>query len=674
MLACLSAVDSPDVTRLRDLDRTTLSPYLAQHVDNPVEWWLWGEDAFDEARRRDVPVFLSVGYAACHWCHVMAHESFDNPDLAATLNDRFVAIKVDREERPDLDALYMAATQLVAGHGGWPMSVFLLPDGRPLTAGTYYPPVDRSGTPGFGTLLRVVSDAWRTRRADVTAQADAIERALAREIAFVDHLAPRDDALDLDDARDRLRREIRDSTDERGGQGAPRFPRPSYVTALLDSEDPADVLARTTILDAMARGGLYDHLEGGFARYSVDDHWRVPHFEKMLSDQALLARTYYVAARTDPQGAWREVAERTVDFVLEHLSTGNGVAASLDADAGGHEGSHVTWTPGEVRVALAGLEESVTARVLRRWCITERGDLDGRSVPRLAAGEPWTVPTDLSPALELLRDSRRRRVQPTRDDKVILEWNAMFACALFAARDERRRDQALTLVRSLVASHVEHDEYWRTDARRDRATASDLAWWGEALVDAYEATGEDRWLDEARRAADHLIAHHWDGELPTSVQPDRGQGVFTTSDRCQDLFARPKDVFDGATPSSHAIVTRFFARLGAILDDDVLRSVARRLVDLAGELVFAHPRAVVDLVEAAAFVDGVEVVVPGGPHPLSDHVRSIPVFRGVLITGSGRSPLLADRDPGRAYVCHRGVCRRPVDDVSTLTRTLAEVL
>jgi hypothetical protein len=277
------------------------SAYLRQHAENPVDWWTWDQAALDEAARLDRPIFLSIGYAACHWCHVMAHESFEDPAVAAILNEHFVAIKVDREERPDVDALYMAATQLVSGHGGWPMSVFLVPDGRPFMAGTYYPPVERHGQASFTTLLNAMSEAWTNRRDVVEHQAKELSSAIEREVSFIDHLAPYVETLDLVTVRARLRDELVDRFDADGGFGdAPKFPRPSYVEALLAFDDPRARFAVGQTLDAMSRRGLYDHLRGGFARYSVDAQWHVPHFEKMLSDQALLARTYLRAAKAIP--------------------------------------------------------------------------------------------------------------------------------------------------------------------------------------------------------------------------------------------------------------------------------------------------------------------------------------------------------------------------------------
>ncbi|HQU26948.1 MAG TPA: DUF255 domain-containing protein, partial [Acidimicrobiales bacterium] len=643
--------------RLRDDPGARGSLYLRQHLDNPVEWWAWGEDALAEARRLDRPVFLSVGYAACHWCHVMAHESFEDPGVARVLNERFVPIKVDREERPDVDALYMAAVQLSSGHGGWPMSVFALPDGRPFLAGTYYPPRDRGGLVGFSRLLVAVDQAWREQRALVETQADELAGALEREVRLTDHLSPAVAPVDLAGVRRGLRDTLVERADADGGFGpAPRFPRPSYLRALFEFDDGPARATLANALEAMARRGLYDHLDGGFARYSVDATWHVPHFEKMLSDQALLARCYLEAARVAGRPEWRGVGLATLDFVERALRVPEGYAAALDADAGGREGGHVTWTPEEAREALDAVPVTVVDAALARWTITAPGDLDGRSVPRLADGEPFATPPDLDEAARILADARARRAQPARDDKVVLEWNAYLAQALLAAGSEPYRARALDLLDGLWTTHCAEGRWWRTQHRRVAATAGDLAALADAHVDAFVATGDDRWRERAGTVADALLERHWEGPRPSAAAPDVGAGVATPDRETRDLVTRPKDVLDGSTPSAHALATRALARLALVDADPDRLAVAQRLVALAGAL-FEHPLAVPDLVEAAGFaLEGVEVAVPGVGGPLAGHLRSRVVPRTVVITGEGGSPLLAGRTPGRGYVCRAGVC------------------
>ncbi len=659
---------------LRDIKDRLGSPYLVDHADNPVDWWAWDNEALAEAARLDRPIFLSVGYAACHWCHVMAHESFENTDVARLLNDSFISIKVDREERPDVDALYMAATQLLSGHGGWPMSVFLLPDGRPFMAGTYYPPTDRHGQVGFSRLLHAMADAWMNQREAVVAQAAQLRVALDREIAFIDHLGAHDAALDLQVSRRALRDELVARVDSHGGFGdAPKFPRPSYVEALLDFTDAEATEAVTRTLDAMARRGLYDHVRGGFARYSVDAEWHVPHFEKMLSDQALLARAYLRASKAvGGRPEWRDVAIHALHFVLNDLKVESGYGSSLDADAGGVEGSHVTWTPDEVAAALEreGLGGDLS-RVLSRWSISSPGLFEGRSIPSLATDEPFTTPDDLQEALGALRDARSLRPQPARDQKVILEWNAMFASALLMTGENALVERALELLDSLSRSHFADGAWWRTEHHNAYATASDVAWFIDALVDAFEATGDDVWLERANGAAAFLLGHFWDGEVPTVQSPRAGNGLFAQCDLVSDLPARPKEIFDGATPSSHAVGCRSLARLALCQGDANLLATAERLVELAASLISSHPGAIPDLVAAAGFVgEGIEVVIPGVPNELTSHVRSLPMSRTVLITGNGSSGLLEGRTPGWAYVCRAGACQLPVATIDDLDEQL----
>jgi hypothetical protein len=662
---------------LREVKDQLGSSYLLDHADNPVAWRTWGDDALEEAARLDRPIFLSVGYAACHWCHVMAHESFENPDIARLLNENFVPVKVDREERPDVDALYMAATQLVAGHGGWPMSVFLLPDGRPFMAGTYYPPTDRSGQVGFPRLLNALHGAWMDQREAIERQAAELSSALAREVHFVDHLAPFRETLDLSAVRRQLRDELVAQVDAVGGFGsAPKFPRPSFVDALLEFDDDTARAAITRTLDAMARGGLFDHFGGGFARYSVDGQWHVPHFEKMLSDQALLARCYLRASRVMDRPAWREVALATLGFVARDLRVGDGYASSLDADAGGVEGAHVTWTPHEVDEVLrdAGYAEA-SVPVRRRWRIESPGAFEGRSIPRLRDGEPFTTPEELAGAHDALIEHRATRVQPARDEKIVLEWNAMMASAFLASGEGRYSALGVDLLRALGDSHFVNGVWWRTQHHQAHATASDVAWLADAMVDAYEFNGDVHWLTRSHELAHYLLDHYWDGPRPSAASPHRGAGVFSQSDLVRDLPTRPKEIFDGATPSAHALATRTLARVALCQGDVELMLVAQRLVELAGTMLASHPSAVPDLVAAAGFArEGVEVVIPGVQGDLAHHVRSMAMPRTVLITGSGPLALLAQREEGLAYVCRAGACQLPVASVEALESELRRTL
>ena len=649
------------------------SAYLRQHADNPVDWWEWSDDAFDEARRRDVPIFLSIGYAACHWCHVMAHESFEDPVVATYLNENFVSIKVDREERPDVDAVYMAATQAVSGHGGWPMSVFLLPDGRPFMAGTYYPPVDRHGSPGFQRLLTALHDGWTAQRSLIKEQADQIDSAIRHEITVMDRLAPR--VAEPTAVRRSLAERLVASAQVDGGfSGAPKFPRPSYIDALLhELEVPGAVHAITTTLDAMSRRGLYDHLEGGFARYSVDAQWHVPHFEQMLSDQALLAATYLAADRAFGSGTpWCDVAIRTLDAMTSRLWTGEGFASSLDADAGGHEGLHVTWTLDDVRETLetAGLG-NLYLPIVQRYRFDSSPEFEGRLIPTLADGEPFTPPALLEPALDALRKRRQERPQPGRDDKVVLEWNAMAIVALAASPLDRHRQWAIDTWRIVHESHLHEGQWWRTQSRTARATALDIGWAIVATASLYQATGDDHYLDTARSLSDYALAHYWEGEVPSSHNPDCGGGFFTTHDAVTDLSWRPKDLLDGAVPSAHSVLTRAFATLAALTSDERATVVTARLVALAGAVATDHPTAVPDFVNALGLANAPrQIVMPGVPPEWSHLVRSSFVRDAVFVLGTGHSPLLAHREPGQVYLCEAGTCHLPARSETELAEQL----
>ena len=664
--------------RLRDIRGSISSPYLSQHADNPVDWYEWDEDAFSLARTLNRPVFLSIGYAACHWCHVMAHESFEDEGVAAQMNEQFVSIKVDREERPDVDAIYMAATQAVSGHGGWPMSVFLTPEGRPFMAGTYFPPTDQHGQPGFSRLLAAMSDAWTNQRESVEQQADEIQKSIGADIRFTDRLQPHEPQRTWRQTNNTLVARLIERQDVDGGfGGAPKFPRASYVEALLcDFENLESRKVAIITLDAMCRRGLYDHIEGGFARYSVDGQWHVPHFEKMLSDQALLAMVYARADRAaGGDSPWAQVAVATLQYVLANFVVADGLASSIDADSDGVEGAHVIWTSTEVRDVLnrAGLSH-LTDRVLRRWSIEEFGSFEGCSIPRLADDEPFTTPDELSEAREALRGARRARPQPSVDDKVILEWNAMFVVAAIESGQTPLIDEALVRLKKLTETHFNDEKWWRTASLRSHAGAADVAWMLEANVSAFETTGQDHWLESAANVATYLLRHYWDGVLPTPLEPQVGAGIFSTSDLVTDLPARPKEVFDGATPSAHAVATSSLARLALCTGRDDLMCVAERLISLAGPLLDEHPDAVPDLVRAYGFVsDGREFVIPGEPNVLSNLVRSRFVPRCVLITGSGNSPLLANRNVGGAYLCRSRVCSLPVTTVEELTDQLNDL-
>ncbi|MGN6472909.1 MAG: thioredoxin domain-containing protein, partial [Mycobacteriales bacterium] len=503
---------------------SSTSPYLLQHKDNPVDWWEWGEDAFAEARRRDVPVFLSVGYAACHWCHVMAHESFEDDPTAAFLNDKFVSIKVDREERPDVDAVYMEATQAMTGQGGWPMSAFLTPDAEPFYCGTYFPPTPRHGMPSFRQLLESIADTWAARKDDVRSSAAAIVAELNRR---GDGSPLRGDAMTaerLDAAAARLSAE---HDDERGGfGGAPKFPPSMALEFLLrhhartGSARSLDIVTKTC--EAMARGGMYDQLAGGFARYSVDASWVVPHFEKMLYENALLARLYVHWWRQTGSPLARRIAAETCDWMLSELLTAEGgLASSLDADSEGEEGKFYVWTP-----------EEVGSRAAEMFTVTATGTFEqGRSVLQLLhdPDDGAAYAAERSRLLEL----RAQRVRPGRDDKVVAAWNglaiaALAECGVLLERTDLTR-AAERIAELLVDCHVRDGRLHRVS--RDGVVGGpvgvleDYGNVAEGLLALHQADGDRRWLEVAQDLLDIALARFSDGE----------GGFFDTADDAEQL-------------------------------------------------------------------------------------------------------------------------------------------
>ena len=661
------------------------SPYLRQHASNPVDWYPWGADALERARVEDKPLFVSVGYAACHWCHVMAHESFEDASTAADLARSFVSVKVDREERPDVDAVYMAAVQAMTGAGGWPMSVFCTPDGRPFFAGTYFPPVDRHGMPSFRRVLASVAAAWADRRRDVEAQADALAGAVTNEALVVDRLAGAPDAParpSLPGVLDALAATLAQRFDETwGGFGpAPKFPRPTLVEVCLRHHartgDPNSLAMATRTLDAMAAGGMYDHLEGGFARYSTDARWLVPHFEKMLTDQALLARAYLHAWQATGHAGYLQVATETIDAALETMAApGGGLCASLDADAAGVEGGHAVWTPTEVEEALRGAGLAHTASEVCAWyAVTEAGNWEGRSIPHRPLGATLERPAEIETARLALLAARRRRPQPARDDKVVTEWNAMFTATLAEAAaacgSARWADAAVDLAEALFAANRRPDGRWlrvRVPAGADGAAipafAADHAWLVESCTRLAELTGSARWAERGEEIATALLALFWD---------DARGGVFTTGSDTEHLIVRGKDVVDGALPSANAAAATALLRLGGLTGEDRWRGAGERIVELGAPLLATQPMAVPDLVQALALADeGVEIVVAGDRPDLIETARRRWLPGAVLTWGERRpSALWEGREDGAAYVCRRFTCLEPARDAATLERQL----
>jgi uncharacterized protein YyaL (SSP411 family) len=666
------------------------SPYLLQHADNPVEWWPWGEEALAEARRRDVPLLVSVGYAACHWCHVMAHESFEDEATAALMNSLFVNVKVDREERPDVDAVYMEATQAMTGQGGWPMTVFATPDGAPFYCGTYFP------REHFQRLLRGVADAWRDQRTELVGQGARVVEALSGPRTLAAAPPPSADRLDL-----AVRALVRDYDSAHGGFGtAPKFP-PSMLLSFLTAQDertrplqsadestPAWLMASGTAL-AMAQGGMYDQLGGGFARYSVDREWTVPHFEKMLYDNALLLRAYARMGRR-PSGPGvsdaathallRRVAGETADWMLRDLRTPEGgFASALDADSEGEEGTYYVWTPAQLREVLGEEDAAFAAEV---FGVTEEGTFErGASVLQLPAppADAWRYQR----VREALLAARAERVAPARDDKVVAAWNGLAVAALAEAGVLLERSDLVEAARAaadlLLRVHLRDGRLVRT-SRHGRAGTSagvleDYADVAEGLLVLHGVTGEARYAHEAGRLLDTVLERFGDGS----------GGFYDTADDAERLFNRPQDPTDNVTPSGRSAAASALLSYAALTGSERHRTAAEEALSPVAVLAEKAARfAGWGLATGEALLTGPRAVaVVGDPDDprTAELVRTALVWAPlgtVLSRGDGRDdggvPLLRDRAPvgGRptAYVCEGFVCKLPVTSPEDLREQL----
>ncbi|WP_445166693.1 thioredoxin domain-containing protein [Mycolicibacterium sp. Dal123E01] len=650
------------------------SPYLRQHADNPVHWQQWTSEALAEAARRDVPILLSVGYAACHWCHVMAHESFESEDVAAVANANFVCIKVDREERPDLDAVYMNATVAMTGQGGWPMTCFLTPDGRPFFCGTYYP------KPQFLQLLDAVGETWKTRRGEVEEASDEVAGELRRMAAGLPEGGPEIDAALCDHAVAAI---LRDEDVERGGfGGAPKFPPSALLEALLRAFErtgsplPLESVIRTGT--AMARGGIYDQLAGGFARYSVDADWVVPHFEKMLYDNALLLRAYAHWARRTGDPLAGRIAAQTAGFLLDDLADGDMFTSALDADAAGVEGSTYVWTPGQLAEVLGADDGRWAASLFE---VTEDGTFEhGASVLQLLA-DPDDAERFERVRLTLLA-SRLARVQPARDDKIVTAWNGLAITALAEASVALDVPPllaaAVRCAEAILELHIVDGRLRRASlggvVGDSAAILEDHATLATGLLTLYQLTGEDNWLRSATDLIDVALAHFADPQ-----QPGRW---FDTADDAEQLVLRPADPLDGATPSGASSIAEALLTAAHLVDAD--RAI--RYGQSAGDTVAAHspllaraPRSSGHwLAVAEAAVRGpiqVAVASDGPDSELLFAARKLAPGGTIVVGGAvDSSPLLEGRDQvggkDAAYVCRGRTCDLPV----TGARELADAL
>jgi uncharacterized protein YyaL (SSP411 family) len=654
------------------------SPYLLQHADNPVDWREWGEDAFAEARERGVPVLVSVGYAACHWCHVMAHESFEDEATAEQLNADFVCVKVDREERPDVDSVYMAATQALTGHGGWPMTVFTTPDGKPFHCGTYYPPRPAHGMPSFRQLLTAVTEAWSTRRDELENAGSAIVEGISSRL---DLGAPAPLSAEL---LDRAVAALADSYDHRFGGfgGAPKFPPSMLLEFLLRASarrgDENTLRMATGTAEAMARGGIYDQLAGGFARYSVDAQWVVPHFEKMLYDNALLLRVYSHLWRATGLDWARRVADETAGFLVRDLGTAEGgLASALDADTDGVEGLTYVWTPDQLLEVLGPDDGRWAAEV---FTVTREGTFEhGSSTLQLLRDVDDRG--RLADVRHRLSAARTRRPQPARDDKVVTAWNGLAIAALAdhgaLTGDATAVDAARAAAELLRGTHWVHGRLRRASrggvVGAHVGVLEDYGDLAEGLLALHSATGEGRWLS-------------WAGELLDVVADqfvdDDGQWHDTAAD-AEALVHRPFDPADGPTPAGIAAAAGALVGYAALAGSPEHRARGEEALASLARLVENAPRAGgwAAAVGEALVAGPLEVAVsgPAGPErdALAAAARASTSPGAVVVVGEPDAPgvpLLADR-PARdghplAYVCRGFVCTAPVGDVSALSAAM----
>ena len=650
------------------------SPYLLQHKDNPVDWQEWGDEAFAEARERDVPVLLSVGYAACHWCHVMAHESFEDEATAAYMNEHFVNVKVDREERPDVDAVYMQATVAMTGQGGWPMTCVLDHEGSPFFAGTYFPDTPRHGQPSFGQLLGALDDAWTKRRDEVGAASDRIREALTREVALGGG-APFDaDALDV--AVTSLARDF--DADWGGFGGAPKFPPSMTLDFLLrhGGDEATRMVGKT--LAAMAAGGIHDQLAGGFARYGVDRAWVVPHFEKMLYDNAQLMSVYARWAAVHDDEAAGRIALGVADFLLSELLTGDGAFASaLDADSEGAEGTYYVWTPEQVAAAVGEQDAAWACALLS---VTETGTFEG-GASTLQMPAPPDDPNRWGRVRLALSDARAERVRPARDDKVVAAWNGLAVSGLVDAGtllDAPELVQAAERCAShLVEVHLRDGRLLRVsrdgEVGAHAGVLEDHGCLATGFLALACATGDAVWLERAGELLETVLAH---------FATDDG-GFHDTADDAQALVVRPRDPSDNASPSGHSSVVHALLAYAALTGSGRHRDAAEAALRVSRRLADQSPRfAGWSLSAAQTALDGpVEVAVVGPAGDERDALlraarRNAPLGSVVVAAAPGESdiPLMADRDlvDGKpaAYVCRDLVCQRPVTTVEDLLEQL----
>ena len=654
-----------------------LSRYLQQHADNPVDWVPWGEAAFEKARREDKPIFLSIGYSACHWCHVMAHESFEDEATAALLNAHFVSIKVDREERPDLDRIYMGAVQALTGQGGWPMSVFLTPDGEPFYGGTYFPKTPRYGMPAFTQVLRAIAEAWSSRRDELLEGGVRLAQALREQAAGAATEAGALSTATLEQAYHTLRRSF-DAT-HGGWGGAPKFPQPMILEFLLHyhhtTGDSEALHSVTRTLEAMARGGIYDQLGGGFHRYAVDATWLTPHFEKMLYDNALLVPVYLHAWQVTGEPLFRAIVEETLDYVLREMTAPEGgFYATQDADSEGEEGKFFVWTPEQVRDALNG----PATRFLALYGVTEVGNFEGRNI--LTFGGTTEERAAIAGARRTLFEARSRRIQPGRDEKVLTSWNGLMLRAFAEAarvldREDYRRAAARNadfLLQTLRRPDGRLWHVWQAGAAKVEGFLEDYAHLAWGLLALYQSTFAPRYYGAAQALMEHVL-RNFRAEV----------GFYDTAADGPTLLVRPKEVQDNAVPSGNAVAAMVLLELARLSHEPRYAELAHASLRAVQPLLARYPLGFGQWLNAldAALATGVEIAIVGNPTAEDSRALLRLAQAGynphrLIAAGAGDVPPLLARRPlleGRAtaYICRGATCLPPTPDPAVLRALLA---
>jgi uncharacterized protein YyaL (SSP411 family) len=662
------------------------SPYLLQHADNPVDWYPWGDEALSRAQAEDKPILLSIGYSACHWCHVMAHESFENNEIARLMNENFVNIKVDREERPDLDAVYMEAVQAITGSGGWPLTVFLTPDRRPFFGGTYFPPQDKHGLPAFPHVLQTVIEAYKNRRSEIET---AVQRIVAALTAKADIRAVKE-PLATDIIGQAYRGIRQDFDKDNGGFGtAPKFPQSMTVEFLLryfhrsQDRDALEIVDLT--LEKMARGGIYDQLGGGFHRYATDSSWLIPHFEKMLYDNALLSRAYLHAYLVTGKQLFRSIAEKTLDYVLREMTGANGgFYSTQDADSEGVEGKYYVWTPEEIINVLGEKDGKIVSNC---FGVTAQGNFDGRNILHVAKGLKPEASNIIKQARVSLLKRREQRMKPNRDEKILASWNGLMLASLAEAACILDRVDYLAaalangsfLINSMLSGGYLKHSYQDGQTKTDDGYLQDYALVVDGLTSLHQATFSGEYLRQAIKLGEVMVEQFWDEAAHT---------FFDTSDNHEDLFVRPRSSYDGALPSGASAATLALLKLAKLTDKEQFEQTAVSALESIQESMRQHPLGFSNWLCALDFYLSTpkEIVIVG---PRDNHATlellqtlcSIWLPNKVVAAYDPADPspvselkLFENRqmigNKPTVYVCEQYACQTPVTDPASLRAQL----